>query len=154
LIALADAGEPDRGRIALEAWPEAARDARYDRLSGRWNLDYDHKPERAAQAYAKALAELPHDWKSHYGLSRALRALGREPEAQNEANAVAQLRERLAPSPLAVRLTGDLAKLDDPRSCLDLAALCNSVGLTHLAEAWTREAQPRPLSRGSLPLDR
>ena len=70
LVALADAGEPDRGRAVLDAWPEPARDARYDRLRGRWDLDYDHRADRAAEAYARAVAELPHDWKSHYGLAR------------------------------------------------------------------------------------
>jgi tetratricopeptide (TPR) repeat protein len=154
LVALADAGEPDRGRAILESWPEAARDAPYFRLRGRWDLDYDHQPDRAAQAYARVLLDLPHDWKSHYGLARAYRALGREPEAQTEARAVARLRERLAPATLAPRLTGDLTRLDDPRALLDLAALSESVGLTWLAEAWAREALPRPSTRGPPPTDR
>jgi tetratricopeptide (TPR) repeat protein len=147
LIALADEGEPERGRIALEGWPVADRDARYFRLRGRWDLDYDHRPDRAAEAYARALVDLPHDWKSHYGLARAYKALGRENEAKSEAEAVARLRERLAPTPLAARLTDDLAKLDDLQARQDLAALCESVGLTQLAEAWTRETLPRPSPR-------
>jgi hypothetical protein len=154
LVALADAGEPERGRLVLEAWPSESRDARYFRLRGRWDLDYDRKPDLAAEAYARALEELPHDWKSHYGLARALRALGRENEANREAGAVARIRERLAPATLAPRLTGDLAKLDDPRSCLDLAALCEGVGLTRLAQSWAREARARPLSRVASPADR
>ncbi len=154
LIALADSGEPERGRIVLDAWPELGRDARYQRLRGRWDLDYDRQPDRAAEAYAKALVELPHDWKSHYGLARADRALGLENEAKSEAEAVARLRERLAPATLAARLTGDLAKLDDPRSCLDLAALAESVGLLDLAKSWAREARPRPTTRDSSPTNR
>ncbi len=154
LVALADAGEPDRGRAVLDAWPEPARDARYDRLRGRWDLDYDHRADRAAEAYAHAVAELPHDWKSHYGLARALRALGREVEARAEAEAVARLRERLDPSSLGPRLAADLANLDDPRSLLDLAALTESVGLAWLAETWRREALTRPSTRGALPIDR
>jgi hypothetical protein len=154
LVALADAGEPDRGRSVLEAWPEAGRDARFDRLRGRWDLDYDHKPGRAAEAYARALVELPHDWKSHYGLARAYRALGRDPEARSEAEAVARLRERLDPTSLAPRLADDLASLDEPRSLLDLAALCEGVGLTRLAESWRREALARARPRGALPTDR
>jgi thioredoxin-like negative regulator of GroEL len=150
LLALADAGDPDRGRTILEAWPEPGRDARYFRLKGRWTLDYDRKPDLAAKAYNRAVLELPHDWKSHYGLARAYRALGREPEARAEADAVARLRERLNPSTLAPRLTGDLSRLEDPRSLLDLASLSKSVGLTWLAEAWARE----PSTRKPLPIDR
>ena len=154
LVALADAGEPDRGRALLEAWPRSARDARHDRLRGRWDLDYDHRADRAAESYARALVELPHDWKSHYGLARSLRALGRDLEARGEADAVARLRERLDPATLGPRLVADFAKLDDPRSLLDLAALAESVGLAGLAEAWRREALAPPPTRGPLPTDR
>ena len=38
VTALADLGEPDRGRILLDTWPESMRDARYWRLRGRWIL--------------------------------------------------------------------------------------------------------------------
>ncbi len=154
LVALADAGEPDRGRALLEAWPEPARDARFDRLRGRWDLDYDHRPDRAAEAYARALVELPHDWKSHYGLARALRALGRDAEARDEADTVARLRERLDPATLGPRLAADLHGLDDPRSPLDLAALAEGVGLARLAEAWRREAVAPLPSRNPFPVDR
>ena len=143
LIALADVGEPELGREILKGWPESSRDARYERLLGRWRLDYDRRPAEAAEAYARALVEFPHDWKSHYGLARAYQAMRKEAEARAEAAAVSRLRERLAPSPLAARLTEDLGKLDDPRSCRDLASLCEGVGLTWLAEAWTRQAEAR-----------
>ena len=154
VVALADAGEPDRGRVALEGWPEAARDARFDRLRGRWDLDYDHRPARAADSFARALVDLPHDWKSHYGLARAYRALGRGAGARSEAEAVARLRERLDPATLGPRLAADLARLDDPRALLDLAALTEGVGLAHLAESWRREGRARPAARGPLPTDR
>jgi tetratricopeptide (TPR) repeat protein len=140
VVALADAGEPDRGREVLEGWPETSRDARFDRLRGRWDLDYDHNPARAAESYARALIDLPHDWKSHYGLARAYRALGRDAEARSEAEAVARIRERLDPRTLGPRLADALAKLDDPRALLDLSSLCEGVGLAHLAESWRREA--------------
>jgi tetratricopeptide (TPR) repeat protein len=138
--ALADAGEVDRGREALDGWPEAERDARYDRLRARWDLDYDHQPARAAEGYARALVDLPHDWKSHYGLARALRALGRDREATREAEVVSRLRERLEPRRLGQRLSGDLANLDEPRAAVDLADLCAGVGLSALADAWRIEA--------------
>jgi tetratricopeptide (TPR) repeat protein len=154
LVALADSGEPDRGRTILEAWPEGSRDARFDRLRGRWDLDYDHRPDRAAEDYARTLFDLPHDWKSHYGLARAYRALGRDLEARTEAEAVARLRERLNPATLGPRLTADLARLDDPQALLDLSTLCKGVGLVDLAESWRREALARPSSRGALPTDR
>src|SRR5262249_32147882 len=44
VTALADAGERERGRALLGAWPSSARDARYWRLRGRWDLEYDHRP--------------------------------------------------------------------------------------------------------------
>jgi tetratricopeptide (TPR) repeat protein len=154
LVALADAGEPDRGRSILEAWPAGTRDARFTRLRGRWDLDYDHQPDRAAKAYARSLADLPHDWKSHYGLARAYRALGRDLEARAEAEAVARLRERLNPASLGPRLSDDLARLDDPQALLDLSTLCKGVGLADLAESWRREALARPSARGTLPTDR
>ena len=153
VVALADAGEVDRGRGVLEGWPEAARDARFDRLRGRWDLDYDHNPARAAGSFERALVDLPHDWKSHYGLARAYRALGRDLDARSSAEAVARLRERLDPVTLGPRLAGDLARLDDPRALLDLAALCEGVGLAHLAESWRREARTPPPARGPLPTD-
>jgi len=143
VVALADAGEPDRGREVLDAWPPGARDARHDRLRARWDLDYDRRPDRAAEGYRRALADLPHDWKSHYGLARALRAIGRDPEARREADAVARLRERLDPATLGPRL----ARLDDPRAPADLADLCRGAGLADLARAWAREAATPPVDR-------
>ena len=73
VTALADAGEPDRGRVFLEGWPAAMRDARYWRLRGRWDLEYDHRPDQAIPAFRAALEVLPHDWRTHYRLARALR---------------------------------------------------------------------------------
>ena len=92
--------------------------------------------------------------RSHYGLARAFRALGRDPEARAEAEAVARLRERLDPAALGPRLADDLARLDDPRALLDLAALCEGVGLAGLAEAWRREALARRLGARPSPTDR
>ena len=71
VTALADAGEPDRGRALLDTWPESTRDARYWRLRGRWNLEYDHHPDQAAAAFQTALVELRQDWRSWYRLARA-----------------------------------------------------------------------------------
>ncbi len=146
--ALGDAGEPDRGRRALEAWPVAARDARFDRLRARWDLDYDGRAARAEAGYRRALAAFPHDWRSHYGLARALRTLGRGPEAAPEALAVARLRERLDPATLGPRLAADLAGPVTARAALDLAGLCESTGLARLAEAWRIEARPGPAPGG------
>jgi tetratricopeptide (TPR) repeat protein len=130
--ALADGGEPDRGRQALEAWPETGRDARYWRLRGRWELEYDHQPDRAWASFRRTLNELPHDWKTHVRLARALRALHRAAEARSEAETVARLRERLDPATLGPRLTRG-----DPADLADLAA---TVGLTRLADAWRSQA--------------
>src|SRR6185312_14854263 len=83
VLALADAGEVERGRAVLDAWPAgtARDDLRYLRLRGRWDLDYDQQPERAVEVFRRVLAELSNDWKTYYRLSRALRALGRTDEA-------------------------------------------------------------------------
>lgn len=131
---LADAGETDRGRAALDAWPESGRDARYRRLRGRWDLEYDHHPDRAEAAFRRTLEELPHDWKTRVRLARALRMLRREAEARAEAATVAKLRERLDPAALGPRLArGDPA---------DLAELADAVGLPRLAGAWRGLIRP------------
>ena len=139
---LADAGEPDRGRAVLEVWPAAHRDARYWRLLGRWELEYDHQPERAVAAFRQALAELPQDWRSWYRLARALRVLGRDAEARQAAETVGRIREVLDPRTLGPRLDEDVNHLDDPAALRDLAELCDRVGLTKLAEAWREGRRP------------
>ncbi len=149
VVALADAGEVDRGRAVLLAWPEADRGPRFDRLQARWDLEYDHQPARAAAGFRRALLATPHDWKSHYGLARALRMTGAGDAAAAEALAVARLRERLDPATLGPRLAGDLDRLDaDPAGAArDLAELCRGVGLAPLAAAWSQVPEPdRPPS--------
>lgn len=144
VLALADSGETDRGRSALEAWPEVGRDARYHRLRGRWQLEFDREPAAAVESFRTALKELPHDWRTRYRLARALRNSGKSAEAQRAADDVERLREALEPLALGRRLDADLAALDDPRSRLDLADLCARAGLAKLAEAWRRDAGERP----------
>ena len=142
ITALADAGEPEAGRKVLDAWPgdEPARDSRYWRLRGRWDLDFDHNPAQAIEAFRRTLTDLPHDWKTRFRLARALRAAGREPEAREEAEAVGRTRELLDPARLGLRLAADFQRRDDPKALNDLADLCARAGLTRLAEAWSREA--------------
>ena len=147
-VALVDAGEPDRGRDLLEAWPAGLQDARYWRLRGRWELDYDRQPARAVASFGLALAELPHDWKTHYRLARALQVSGRPAEARRAASAVARIREALDPATLGPRLRADLDRLDDPSSLLDLARLCELAGLDRLADAWRQVAASPPAGPG------
>ena len=137
---LADAGEPDRGRSALDAWPADAdsRDVRYWRLRGRWDLEYDHQPARAVEAFRKVLAEQPHDWRTRYRLARALRQDGRIEESIAQAEKVRQVREVLDPLTLGPRLDAALGHVDQPASRLELAEICNRAGLARLAEAWKR----------------
>jgi len=149
VLALADAGDPARGRAILDAWPGEPRDARYFRLVGRWDLDYGRRPARAVGSFRRALAELPHDWRTRAHLARALRTLGRSAEARREAEAVARLREALDPDPLGRRLAADFDHLDDPEARRDLADLCDRVGLQPLADAWRGEPPalaPGPIS--------
>jgi tetratricopeptide (TPR) repeat protein len=139
--ALADAGEPDRGRVVLDEWPEAARDARYWRLRGRWDLEYDHHPDQAAVAFQKAVTELAHDWRSWYRLARTLRILNRDDESRRAAETVSRIREVLDPLVLGPRLDTAFDHLNEPAALRDLAALCDRAGLTRLASAWLAEAQ-------------
>jgi thioredoxin-like negative regulator of GroEL len=140
VTALADAGETEAGRRALDAWPESGRDARYWRLRGRWDLEFDRHPDRAVDDFTRALEELPHDWKTRFRLARALRASGRAAEASREAESVGRLREALDPAALGPRLDDDFRHLDDPRALRDLASLCGRAGLSRLADAWRAEA--------------
>jgi tetratricopeptide (TPR) repeat protein len=136
IAALADSGEPDRGRALLDDWPQAAQDARYWRLRGRWNLEYDRRPEQAVTAFQKALAAFPQDWRTWYRLARALRMLGCDAEARRAAESVSRVRETLEPLALGPRLDTAFSHLDDPTALQELATLCNRAGLTRLAEAW------------------
>src|SRR5205814_6931538 len=125
----------------LEDWPEPRRDARYWRLLGRWELDYDRRPDRAVVAFRNALADLPQDWRSWYRLARALRMLGRDDEARQAAETVGRIREVLDPITLGPRLDAAFHHLDDPVALRDLADLGDRVGLAGLADAWRTEAQ-------------
>ncbi len=154
VLALADAGDPDRGRAVLDDWPSELRDARYHRLKGRWSLEYEHRYPEAIESFTKALADLPHDWRTHARLARALRDANRDAEAKRAAAVVERLRDALDPVALGKRLDADLAALDAPQSRLDLADLCDRVGLTRLAEAWRRDASEitAPIGDGIDPL--
>jgi len=142
-LALADDGDVERGRAVLDAWPEAARDARYERLRGRWDLEYDGRPATAADAFRRALEAAPHDWRTRYRLARALAALGRRDEADREARAVARVREALDPMASGRGLDDALSKADRPGSRAAIADACARVGLDGLARAW-RDLPPAP----------
>jgi tetratricopeptide (TPR) repeat protein len=150
-LALADDAQPERGRQLIESWPAETRDARYWRLLGRWQLDYEHRPAEAVASFEHALAELPHDWRTHYKLARALKALGRTEDANRSAETVRRLREVLDLTTLGPRLKADLDRLDDPAALRDLASLCARAGLTRLADAWRQESRIGPTSAISGP---
>ncbi len=141
--ALADAGEPDRGRAVLDGWPgpESARDARYWRLRGRWDLEYNRRPDRAVDACRKAVAVLPQDWRSWSCIARSLRILRRDAEALQAAVTIGRIREVLDPLTLGPRLDVALTHRDDPVSLRDLADLASHAGLARLADAWRAEAR-------------
>jgi tetratricopeptide (TPR) repeat protein len=141
VTALADAGEPERGRALLNDWPTNARDSRYWRLRGRWDLEYDNQPQKAAIAFRTVLQELPQDWRSWYRLARALRILGREEESRQAALTVGQIRGALDPLLLRPKLDATLGHLTEPSGLEDLAGLCTRAGLARLGEAWHKEAQ-------------
>ncbi|MDG3007524.1 tetratricopeptide repeat protein [Paludisphaera mucosa] len=133
---LADGGDVGRGRGVLDAWPPAARDARYDRLRGRWDLEYEGRPEEAAAAFRRALDAAPHDWRTHYRLARALTILGRRDEAAAAARATARIREALDPMTLGPALEDALEKVERPSPRATIAEACARVGLERLARAW------------------
>jgi predicted Zn-dependent protease len=121
VTALADAGEPDRGREVLGGWPgpEPDRDARYWRLRGQWELEYDRHPDRAAAAFRRALEAMPQDWRLWSGLARALKRMGRDDEARQAAAVVARIREALEPA--AARLDDDFRRLEFDLQLIDWA---------------------------------
>jgi tetratricopeptide (TPR) repeat protein len=143
VTALADAYEPDRGRAVLDGWPglESARDARYWRLRGRWDLEYDHRPDRAVDAFRKVVAVLPQDLRSWSGLARSLRRTARDAEARQAAETVGRIREVLDPMTLGPSLDAAFKHLDDPAALRDLAVLAGRAGLTRLSDAWRAEAR-------------
>ncbi len=143
VTALADAYEPDRGRAVLDGWPapESARDARYWRLRGRWDLEYDQRPERAVEAFRKAVAVVPQDWRSWSGLARSLKRIARDAEARQAAETVRRIREVLDPMSLGPSLDAAFKHLDDPAALRDLAELAGRAGLTRLSDAWRAEAR-------------
>ena len=145
----ADAYEPDRGRAVLEQWPgpEPDRDVRYWRLRGRWDLEYDHRPEEAAAAYRKVVTVLPQDWRSWYGLARSLRQITRERQALEAAETVRRISEVLDPISLVPSLDAAFKHLDDPAALRDLAEIAGRLGMTRLANAWRTEAQAAEGSR-------
>jgi tetratricopeptide (TPR) repeat protein len=149
VAALADAGEPDRGRRVLDGWPETDRDARFWRLRGRWELEYEHNPDRAVAPFRNALSELPQDWRSWYRLARALYMIGRHDESRQAAEMVRRVREVLEPLTLGPRLDAVSGHVNDPTALNDLASLCDRAGLTRLADAWRAlaqtQVQPAPL---------
>ena len=151
MTALADAGELERGRSLLDEWPSDARDARYWRLRGRWDLEYDHRPLEAVNAFRFVLAELPQDWRTWYRLARALRVLGREDESREAAEAVKRILEVLDTLVLGPRLAASVEHLDDASTLNDLATLSTKAGLVKLGRAWLEEA-PSPAALTKLNL--
>lgn len=136
ILDMLEGGDERQAYALLDDWPEDGRDARYHRLVGRRELEFNRRPERAIAPYQKALAELPIDWKTQYGLARAFRAARRDDEGRAAAEIVTRLRELLDPESLGPRIDKALAKLDEPASRADLADLCERVGLDRLARAW------------------
>lgn len=137
------AGEVQRARAALDAWPAPQRETnpRYWRLLGRWEQDHGRDPEGAATAYRQALAAQPHDWKTLYRLARALRALGRLEESNQAAQRTRILRERLEPESLGPRLNHSLQHFEQISAQSELAKICSGLGLESLATAWTELAK-------------
>lgn len=139
--ALLDLGDVNEARSLLDAWPTSGRDdPRMLRLRSRLDLDFDGRPDRASASLGRLLASTPHDWQLRARRSRALAMGGKPDEARREAQRVDRLRERLSPDRLGPRLASALQRLDDPDALTDLADLCDSVGLTELANSWRVEA--------------
>jgi thioredoxin-like negative regulator of GroEL len=142
---LADSGEFKHGRTVLEDWPKSLHDARYWRLLGRWELEYDHRPDRAAIAFQNTLNDLPQDWQTWYRLARARRIVGQYTASNQAAETVQRIREALDPLVLRPRLNNAFDHLDDLTSINVLAGICEQVGLHRLATAWRAEAKTPPL---------
>ncbi len=141
ILVVAEAGNPARGSQLLDSWPRPQRDARYHRLRGRWDLEYDQNPQAAVESLQRALDALPHDTKTRYRLARALQASGRAEEARQMSASVARMREVLEPVRLGRRLDAALANLAQPAARRDLADLCDSLDLKALAKAWREDSE-------------
>ncbi len=142
VAALADAGEPERGRKFLETWPLEQRDGRFWRLRGRWDLEHDHRPDQAVTALRAALADFPQDWRIHYRLARALQIVNRPEEARREAETVGRIRELLDPLTLGPKLDAAFSHFNEPAAFATLANLCVRAGLTRLAGVWRTAGTP------------
>ncbi len=114
VVEFAGAGEAQRGREVLDAWPLDQRDGLFHRQQGRWQLDYEHEPGKAVESLGKALETWPHDWRTWYRLSRAWKALGDSKKAAAAAKRVQTLRELLDAERLGPRLSDDLEHSDEP----------------------------------------
>ena len=150
VTALADAGEPDRGRTILESWPIADRDGRYWRLRGRWDLEHDHLPEQAVTALRAATRGFPPGLAhplppgtspQDHGSSPKKRAERRRPSAGSESCSTRSSSSR--------KLDASFAHLDQPAALQALAELCSRAGLIRLADAWraiepTSDQDPGP----------
>jgi tetratricopeptide (TPR) repeat protein len=141
-LLLVDGRDDDDFRAVLDAWPGDSRDARYWRLKGRLQLDVDRRPEPAVDAFRRALAEVPHDWRTHYSLARALTRLNKAEEAAEEARTVSRIREAIDPLTLGPILGSAVTRLDQPSARATIADLCERVGLERLAQAWRSAASP------------
>ncbi|APW61571.1 tetratricopeptide repeat protein [Paludisphaera borealis] len=150
-ILLADGRDDDDFRAVLDSWPADSRDARYWRLKGRLYLDVDRRPEPAADAFRRALVELPHDWRSHYGLARALTKLNKPEEAASEAKTVSRIRETIDPLTLGPSLEATVTRLDQASARGAVADLCARVGLERLAQAWRSASAPEPGATRPMP---
>jgi tetratricopeptide (TPR) repeat protein len=151
LIGLADSGEGERGRLILESWPAESRDGRFWRLQGRWDLEFDHRPDKAISGLRRALTNFPQDWRIHFRLARALRMVNLPDEARQEAETVARIRELLDPITLDPLLKAAFAQISDPAAVERLASVCRTAGLVRLAEAWQAVATEPTDNRSRLP---
>ena len=120
---------------------------------GRWDLEYDHRPDHAVVALERALRDLPHDWRSWYRLARAFHMLNRDTDSRHAAESESRIREVLDPLILEPRLDAAFAHLNDGAALDDLALLCQQVGLNRLANAWRMESQSRVPTSGHARFD-
>lgn len=108
------------------------------KILGRLELDAD-RPAAAVKPLRQATAFNPRDFESRQQLAQALRLLGETAEADVEAKRAVQTMEQI--SQLSLLNQSAIERPTDVELRLQIADLCNQLGMKKLAVMWTKAAE-------------
>lgn len=129
----ADAAE----KLVKEAQSLDARAPGLFKVLGRLRLD-DGRPSEAVPALRKAVEADPRDYESRHQLAQALRSIGEVAQADAEAKRAVETTEQIAK--LAELNKQAIDHPTDAEVRLELAELCEQLGMTKLAAMWHKAA--------------